>query len=272
MAVRCRRARRSEIAAQIARGLAAAHDKHIAHRDLKPENIFITGDGSVKILDFGLARQTGAPIPSAADSATMAPSTEPGVVLGTVGYMAPEQVRGEPSDHRADIFALGCILYEMLTGRRAFQRDSAPETMTAILKEDPPEGTRQRFRRDRLLRTLQRCLEKRPKSAFSPHGIWRSRWSRRSTQQHIGRRCGTGWREARTAAERSGASGDRSGALAPRPAHSSCVSSVTSASVVPPGSGSSRSSAARSATRDSHPTARRSCTALRGTAIRCGSS
>jgi serine/threonine protein kinase len=130
----------AHIAAQIARGLAAAHDKHIAHRDLKPENIFVTSDGSVKILDFGLARQTGpaSQVVTPPDSATMAPGTEPGIVLGTVGYMAPEQVRAEPSDHRTDIFALGCVLYEMLTGRRAYQRDTAAETMTAILKEDPP--------------------------------------------------------------------------------------------------------------------------------------
>ena len=154
------------IAAQIARGLAAAHDKHIAHRDLKPDNVFIGSDGSVKILDFGLARQTSDSL-TPSDAATMAPATEPGIVLGTVGYMAPEQVRGERSDHRADIFALGCILHEMLTGRRAFHRDTAAETMTAILKEDPsdvaaagvlagPAGQR----------ILQRCLEKRPEERF----------------------------------------------------------------------------------------------------------
>ena len=156
-----------EIAAQMARGLAAAHDKQIAHRDLKPENIFVTADGSVKILDFGLARQTGAPLSSAADSATMAPSTEPGMVLGTVGYMAPEQVRGEPSDHRADIFALGCVLYEMLTGRRPFQRDTGAETMTAILKEDPPDPDKAGVVvAPGVLRTMRRCLEKRPEERF----------------------------------------------------------------------------------------------------------
>ena len=157
-----------EIAAQMARGLAAAHDKQIAHRDLKPENIFVTADGSVKILDFGLARQTGAPVVAPrADSATMAPSTEPGVVLGTVGYMAPEQVRGEPSDHRADIFALGCVLYEMLTGRRPFQRDTGAETMTAILKEDPPDPDKAGVVvAPGVLRTLRRCLEKRPEERF----------------------------------------------------------------------------------------------------------
>jgi serine/threonine protein kinase len=154
------------IAAQLARGLAAAHDKHIAHRDLKPDNVFIGSDGSVKILDFGLARQTSDSL-TPSDAATMAPATEPGLVLGTVGYMAPEQVRGERSDHRSDIFALGCILHEMLTGRRAFHHDTTAETMTAILKEDPsdvaaagvlagPAGQR----------ILQRCLEKRPEERF----------------------------------------------------------------------------------------------------------
>ncbi len=158
-----------DIAAQIARGLAAAHDKHIAHRDLKPENIFITSDGSVKILDFGLARQTGptSQVVTPPDSATMAPGTEPGIVLGTVGYMAPEQVRADPSDHRTDIFALGCVLYEMITGRRAYQRDTAAETMTAILKEDPPDPSASGISvAPAVLRTIRRCLEKRPDERF----------------------------------------------------------------------------------------------------------
>ena len=157
-----------DIAAQVARGLAAAHDKQIAHRDLKPENIFITADGSVKILDFGLARNTGVkPGPAAPDSATMAPVTEPGMVLGTVGYMAPEQVRGEGGDHRADIFALGCVLYEMLTGRRAYHRDTAAETMTAILKEDPPDPLASGvIVSPAIQRIVRRCLEKRPEERF----------------------------------------------------------------------------------------------------------
>jgi eukaryotic-like serine/threonine-protein kinase len=154
------------IAAQIARGLAAAHEKHIVHRDLKPENLFIAGDGSVKILDFGLALQTTGAAPMS-DAATVAPITERGVVLGTVGYMAPEQVRGERSDHRSDIFALGCILHEMLTGRRAFQRDSAPETMTAILKEDPSDPAAAGVLVEPTVqRILNRCLEKRPEERF----------------------------------------------------------------------------------------------------------
>src|SRR6185503_12352117 len=124
-----------EIAALIARGLAAAHDKQIAHRDLKPENVFLTPTGGVKILDFGLARDTSADSAlTRLESPTMAPATTPGTVLGTVGYMAPEQVRGEPADQRSDIFALGCVLYEMLTGARAFARETAAETMAMILR------------------------------------------------------------------------------------------------------------------------------------------
>src|SRR6266511_2202148 len=127
-------------AVQIARGLAAAHAKGIVHRDLKPENVFVTRDGRVKILDFGLARQTiaitGADVTA---SPTFERHTEPGTVLGTAGYMSPEQVRGEAGDHRSDIFSFGCVLYEMLSGRRAFQSGTAAETMTAILREEPPE-------------------------------------------------------------------------------------------------------------------------------------
>jgi eukaryotic-like serine/threonine-protein kinase len=153
-----------EYGTEIAQGLAAAHDKGIIHRDLKPENIFITRDGRVKILDFGLAKlarpaDEGATIDSEPTSA--------GVVLGTVGYMSPEQVRGEAADARSDIFALGAILYEMLSGVRAFRRETSAETMTAILKEDPPElsqtGKQISPAVDRIVR---RCLEKKPLQRF----------------------------------------------------------------------------------------------------------
>src|SRR5262249_24510563 len=130
-----------EYSQQIAHGLAAAHEKGIVHRDLKPENIFVTRDGRVKILDFGLAKLTHQEegVGPATSLPTASAGTERGVVLGTLGYMSPEQVRGRPADIRSDIFSFGAIFYEMLSGRRAFHGDSAADTMSAILKEDPPD-------------------------------------------------------------------------------------------------------------------------------------
>src|SRR5215475_5001695 len=127
-----------QIAAQIAAGLAKAHEAGIVHRDLKPENVMVTKDGLVKILDFGLAKQTG-PV-SGSDEGSHLPTetgTSPGVVLGTVGYMSPEQAAGQTIDFRSDQFSFGSILYEMVTGRRAFQKKTAVETLSAILREDP---------------------------------------------------------------------------------------------------------------------------------------
>jgi Tol biopolymer transport system component len=161
----------AECAIQIAHGLAAAHEKGIVHRDLKPENVFVSRDGRVKILDFGLARQLGAGAPGEdSGSPTEAHHTEPGTVLGTVGYMSPEQVRGQAVDHRSDIFSLGSVLFEMATGGAAFKRDTSAETMTAILRDDPLDAPEPASRSSRLTpgleRILRHCLEKAPEERF----------------------------------------------------------------------------------------------------------
>jgi serine/threonine protein kinase/Tol biopolymer transport system component len=164
-----------ELAVHLANGLAAAHDQGIVHRDLKPENIFVTRTGQLKILDFGLAKlRSTEPLGDAADGATfVATQTDAGQVLGTVGYMSPEQVRGGSIDHRSDIFSFGSILYEMVRGQRAFKRNTGAETMTAILNEDPPELSSSGIApAPALERIIRHCLEKQPGQRFqSAHDI-----------------------------------------------------------------------------------------------------
>src|ERR1700691_4502439 len=156
-----------DYALQIAHGLAAAHEKGIIHRDLKPENLFVTKDGRVKILDFGLAKLTQDEGGMHTSLPTMTQATEAGVVMGTAGYMSPEQVRGVTVDARSDIFSFGAILYEMISGKRAFHRDTAADTMSAILKEDPADFSEtNRNISPALERIVQHCLEKNPEQRF----------------------------------------------------------------------------------------------------------
>ena len=161
----------TEYAQQIVSGLSAAHEKGIVHRDLKPENLFITKDDRVKILDFGLAKLSEPPASAGGqtgnEDATRKALTNPGVVMGTVGYMSPEQVRGHATDNRSDIFSFGLILYEMITGRRAFQHETMAETMSAILKEEPAEIAESNPNiSPSLERIVRRCLEKKPEQRF----------------------------------------------------------------------------------------------------------
>jgi eukaryotic-like serine/threonine-protein kinase len=155
-----------EYSTKIANGLAGAHEKGIVHRDLKPENVFVTKDDQVKILDFGLAKyamdaqMTGATV-------TLGSATAPGTVMGTVGYMSPEQVRGQAADSRSDIFSFGAILYEMATGKKAFEGDSSVETMNAVLKDEPAEIDLEKSKVSAgLERNLRHCLEKNPADRF----------------------------------------------------------------------------------------------------------
>ena len=157
-----------DYAVQIAKGLAAAHEKGIVHRDLKPENVFLTKDGRVKILDFGLAKlKLDGGESGQTDVGTVSGGTQPGVVLGTMGYMSPEQVRGKPADKRSDLFSFGTILYEMLAGQRAFRGDTAADTITAILTKEPPDLSQ--TNKDvppGLDRIVRHCLEKNPEERF----------------------------------------------------------------------------------------------------------
>jgi len=156
-----------EYSLQIVQGLIAAHDHRIVHRDLKPENLFVTSDGWVKILDFGVAKLQSSPEDSARSVEELTTVTKSGAVIGTVAYMSPEQLRGKPVDPRSDIFSIGAILYEMLTGRRAFRGETEVDTITAVLKEDPPEiNLEQASVPESVLQIVRHCLEKEPENRF----------------------------------------------------------------------------------------------------------
>ncbi|HEY6929820.1 MAG TPA: protein kinase [Thermoanaerobaculia bacterium] len=157
-----------DYALQIAKGLAGAHERGVLHRDLKPDNVIVTKDDHVKILDFGLAKRVETAAPDEATSGPTAPShTRPGTVMGTMGYMSPEQVRGLPSDHRSDVFSFGTILYELLAGKRAFRQSTASDTMAAILRDEPPELSGSGRNISPALENIVRhCLEKNPDERF----------------------------------------------------------------------------------------------------------
>ena len=152
---------------QIARGLSAAHEKGIIHRDLKPENVFVSKDGHVKILDFGLAKRTELKPSGQTSAPTESGATSPGTVMGTLGYMSPEQLKGKPVDHRSDIFSFGVVLYEMLSGQKAFKRDTAAETTVAILTQEPPDFSESGHPVSPALdHVVRHCLEKRADDRF----------------------------------------------------------------------------------------------------------
>src|SRR6202011_6005092 len=157
-----------DYALQIAQGLVAAHERGIVHRDLKPENVFVTREGLVKILDFGLAKESGSAGSGTPDAnAPPAGGTKPGWIVGTAGYMSPEEARGAPADHRSDLFSFGAILYEMLAGERAFRRDSDVESLIAVIRDAPPSLSRPaRPVSPELEDLVLHCLEKRPEERF----------------------------------------------------------------------------------------------------------
>ncbi len=156
-----------DYALQMVQGLIAAHDRRIVHRDLKPENLFVTSDGRVKILDFGVAKLQSSPEDSERSVEELTTVTRTGAVIGTVAYMSPEQLRSKPVDHRSDIFSVGAILYEMLAGRRAFRGETEVDTMTAVLLENPPEINLEQARvPESILQIVRHCLEKEPENRF----------------------------------------------------------------------------------------------------------
>jgi serine/threonine protein kinase len=162
----------TDVALQIAHGLAAAHEKGIIHRDLKPDNVFVAPNGRVKILDFGLAKALAAAPGTGETLAASRDATAPGLVVGTIGYMSPEQITGAQVDQRTDIFAFGAIVYEMLTGHRAFDRKSTAETIATILREDAPDVSPAFRVPQSVERIVRRCLEKDPAERFySAHDI-----------------------------------------------------------------------------------------------------